>query len=103
MMNLNLKDSHFNRNSVLIEKILKSNKVILETLTKNIPGLGLEFKKHIINSQVLYEKMNLFFDYYTKKENVDLPTFKNKLPPDHSIKITPVIENMLINLSDNLV
>lgn len=103
MMNLNLKESHLNKNSVILEKILKSNKAILETLTKNIPGLGLEFKRQILNSQILFDKMNLFFDYYTKRDNIDLTTFKNKLPPDHSIKITPVIETMLVNLSDNLV
>lgn len=103
MMNLNSKDNHLNKNSVLLEKILKSNKAIIETLTKNIPGLGLDFKKQIINSQTLFEKMNLLFEFYTKKENVDLTTFKAKLPADHSIKITPVIEAMLVNISDNLV
>lgn len=103
MMNLNLKDSHLNRNGSLLEKILKSNKAILETLTKNISGLGLDFKKQIINSQTLFDKMNLLFDFYTKKEYVDLTTFKNKLPADHEVKITPVIETILVNLSDHLV
>jgi len=102
-MNLNLKEDHLNKNSLLQEKILKSNKSILETLMKNIPGLGLEFKKQLISSQTLFDKMNSLFDFYTKKENVDLTTFKNKLPPDHSVKVTPVVENMLVNLSDNLV
>jgi len=103
MMNLNHRESHLNKNSLLLEKILKSNKSILETLTKNLPSLGIEFKKQIINSSVFKEKMSLFFEYYTKKENVDLTTFKNKLQPYHTVKITPVIESMLINLSENLV
>jgi len=102
-MNLYTKDGHLNKNTLLLEKILKSNKAILETLTKNIPGLGLDIKKQIINSPILIEKMSLFFAYYTKKENVDLTTFKTKLQADHSIKITPVIETMLVNLSENLV
>jgi len=102
MINFNLKDTYLNKNGVL-QKILKSNKAIIEILTKNIPGLGLEFKKEVLSSQILFEKMKLLFDFYTKKEIVDLVTFKTKLPSDHGIKITPVIETILINLSDNLV
>ena len=47
--------------------------------------------------------MKSLFEFYTKKENVDLTTFKSKLPSDTTIKITPVIETMLVNIADNLV
>lgn len=102
MMNLNLKELS-KKNKFNLEKLLKSNRAIIDKLTMPTNGGNIELKKQIINSQIFFEKMKNLFNFYKRKENIDMTTFKSKLPNDAFIKITPMIENMIMNISDNLV
>ena len=67
-MNLILKDSYSNKNSLLLERIFKSNKAILESLTRNIPGFAIEFKKQIINCPIFYKKWNFYLIFTLKNK-----------------------------------
>ncbi len=103
MMNLNLKDNIGNKSNLLLDKIVKSNGSIIEHLGKNAPAYGNEIKIQIINNSVFIEKMKSLLKYYSKKENVNIDNLKANLPSDNLVKITPLIESILINLADNLV
>lgn len=101
MPNLNTKDS-ISKTGLFLEKILKSNKAILESLTNYAHGFNLELKKQILENPIFLEKMKSLFNFY-KKENMDLVSLRNKVPLDAFIRLSPYIESIIVNLSDNLV